>query len=212
MTEKKFKIMIILIVVIVLVGLVLWGPIMSQVEQAKYKVIESYGNIEVRDYPAMIIAEVEVSGNRDESINQGFKIIADYIFGNNIIQKEVENKSEVPQKFSEKIAMTAPVMQQNYKKSWKIRFVMPSSYTLQTLPKPNNPKVILKKVENKKYITIKFSGLASEETLKENLSILNNFIKSHNLRVLSSEVYAFFNPPWTLPPLRRNEIMIEIKN
>jgi len=95
---------------------------MSLVEQPAYTVIRSFGDMEVRDYPPMIVAEVEVSGARKQAINAGFRLIADYIFGNNSPSK--------------KIAMTAPVSQQSAGGAWKVRFVMPSGYTLETLPTP----------------------------------------------------------------------------
>ena len=194
-----------------IIGFVLWGPIVSNVEQTKYKVVESHDTIEIRDYDAMIVAETEVAGSRDEAISQGFRQIADYIFGNNVSQQKVAMTAPVMQGQSEKVAMTAPVTQQSDDGLWKVRFVMPEAYKIETLPKPKNAAVKLKEIPEKRFAVIRFSGLAGEKSLKERTTELQSFIKSKNLHPVSSPTYAFFNPPWTLPFLRRNEVMIEIK-
>lgn len=202
-------------------GLALWGPLMSRVEQAKYEVASSHGNIEIRDYAPQIIAEVTVRGNRDDSANEGFRQIADYIFGNNQAQQSVAMTAPVQQQASEKIAMTAPVLQQPEQlasaaesppeeKRWQVRFVMPSAYSLETLPKPNNPKVTLREVPASRYAAIRFAGTSSAENLQQHRQELEAFLKEKNLTALSVPTYAFYNPPWTLPFLRRNEVLIEI--
>jgi len=188
-----------------------WGPIVSnKVEQAKYDVVESQGDIQIRDYAPMIVAEAEVSGERKEAINKGFRIIADYIFGNNAPKQNVAMTAPVIQQPAEKIAMTAPVTQEGTGSSWKVRFVMPASYTMATLPKPNNNAVKLEKIPGKRFAVIRFSGMAGEDSLKEHTDALNAFIRDKKLEPLSQATYAFFNPPWTLPFMRRNEIMVEV--
>ena len=169
---------------LVIIGFVLWGPIVSNVEQAKYKVIGSHGPIEIRDYAPMIVAEAEVAGTRDEAINQGFRLIADYIFGNNTAQKKVAMTAPVMQQPNEKISMTAPVTQQADGSLWKVRFVMPESYNLQTLPVPNNAAVKLKEVPGKRFAVIRFSGLAGEESLGTHTNELEAYIKSNNMQAL----------------------------
>lgn len=196
---------------ILAVGALAWGPLVSNVEQAKYELVESQDNIEIRNYPPMIVAEVEVSGERKEAINKGFRLIADYIFGNNTTKENVAMTSPVIQETSQKIAMTSPVTQEGTEGKWMVRFVMPASYTIDNLPKPNNDHVKLKNIPNKYFAAIRFSGLAGEESLQENTDLLNEFIKEKNLKAISAETYAFYNPPWTLPILRRNEVMIEIE-
>ena len=183
---------------------------MSNVEQAKYEVVESYGAIEIRDYAPMIVAEVQVIGERKLSIQQGFRIIADYIFGNNLSTQKVTMTAPVTQQPSENIAMTAPVTQQGNRNSWNIRFVMPSNYTMSTLPKPNNYSVKLKEISKKRFAAIRFSGVGSDENLKKHTNELEKFLKERQLKSLSAPTYAFFNPPWTLPFLRRNEVMVEV--
>jgi hypothetical protein len=200
-----------LFVGIVVLAALLTGPIMSNVEQAKYDVIETHGAIELRDYAPMIVAEVSVPGDREKAIGDGFRLIADYIFGNNISSQKVSMTAPVIQQPSKKIAMTAPVTQQGGEGLWDVQFVMPSDYTMQTLPKPNNPDVILKEVAGKRFTVIRFSGLARANSLAAHTKELEAFILENNLQTVSEPTYAFFNPPWTLPFLRRNEVMIEIK-
>ena len=188
----------------------LWGPIVSNVEQPKYQVVDSSGNIEIRDYAPMIVAEVVMPGERRDAIGKGFRIIADYIFGNNTAAQKVPMTAPVTQQNSEKIAMTAPVTQQGDGNTWKVRFIMPSGYTMETLPKPNNPDVRLKGIAAKRYAVSRFSGVAGETSLKLRTKELNEWVSTRNLTPVSGPVYAFYNPPWTLPFLRRNEVMIEM--
>jgi hypothetical protein len=195
---------------VVVTGAAAWGPIVSNVEQAKYEVVESHGAIEIRDYSPMIVAEALVPGERKAAINDGFRTIADYIFGNNVPKQNVAMTAPVIQQPAEKIAMTAPVIQEGAGNLWKVRFVMPASYTMDTLPKPSNDKVKLEMIPTKRFAVIRFSGMASEDSLKKHTDELNAFIKGKNLKAISEETYAFFNPPWTLPFLRRNEVMVEL--
>jgi hypothetical protein len=195
---------------IVILAVLLTGPIMSNVEQAKYDVIETHGAIELRDYDPMIVAEVSVPGDRKKAIGDGFRLIADYIFGNNISSQKVSMTAPVIQQPGEKIAMTAPVTQQGGEALWVVRFVMPSDYTMLTLPKPNNPDVSLKEIAGKRFAVIRFSGLARANRLAAHTNELQAFLLENNLQAVSAPTYAFFNPPWTLPFLRRNEVMIEI--
>jgi effector-binding domain-containing protein len=207
----KGRTMLWIIAGVAVVGAAAWGPIVSSnVEQAKYEVVEAHDAIEIRDYAPHMVAEVSVSGERKEAINQGFRLIADYIFGNNTAATKVAMTTPVIQQPSEKIAMTTPVIQQGSKDAWNVRFVMPSSYTLATIPKPNNTAVTLHEIAAKRYAAIRFSGIADQESLKEQTDNLNAFIAERKLTALSTPTFAFYNPPWTLPFFRRNEVMVEI--
>jgi len=208
--SKKLVWWIVGIGAVLLLGAALWGPIVSNVEHPKYTLVERGGNIEIRDYAPMIVAETEVSGDRREAISKGFRLIADYIFGNNTASKKVAMTAPVTQQDSEKIAMTAPVTQQGTGKSWRVRFIMPSKYTMETLPKPNNAAVELKEVPGKRFAVIRFSGMGGKDSLERHTKELEEFLSAKNLTSLSPPTYAFYNPPWTLPFLRRNEVLVEI--
>lgn len=194
------------------VGLVMIGPMMSNVERPKYEVIYSINTIELRKYAPMIIAEVEVEGERKKAINDGFRLLADYIFGNNTVQQEIAMTAPVQQQASLKIAMTAPVQQQKGNGRWKVSFVMPSQYSIDSLPKPNNERVTLKQIPEKLFIVIIFSGLNSTENIANHELKLMQYLEEQHIEAIGSPKYAFYNPPWTLPFMRRNEIMMEIKN
>ena len=198
-----------IIALILIVG-VLSGPVMSNVEKPDYKVIQSEQNIEIRQYEPMIIAEVEVDGKREDAIRDGFRLLADYIFGNNTVQQVISMTAPVQQKENQKIAMTAPVQQQSMGKSWRMSFVMPSKYSMDSLPVPNNNRVRLKGILAKKFVVIEFSGTNSNENVTEHENQLMNYIEANQINIIGSPKYAFYNAPSTLPFLRRNEVMIEI--
>ena len=208
--RNKLMWWVIAVLAVVLLGAALWGPIVSNVEQPEYKVAQSCGNIEIRDYAPMIVAEAEVTGERREAIGTGFRLIADYIFGNNTASKKVAMTAPVTQQASEKIAMTTPVTQQGEGNSWKVHFVMPSNYTMDTLPKPNNPAVKLKEIGGKRFAVIRFNGMGGKESLERHTKELDAFLSAKNLTPLSPPTYAFYNPPWTLPFMRRNEVLVEV--
>lgn len=183
---------------VIAIGMAAWGPIASHnVEKPDYRVIEQHDSIEIREYNTMIVAETTAQGSRKDAINNGFRTIADYIFGNNTTQTE--------------IAMTAPVLQQKSEDAWNIRFVMPSNYTKSALPSPNNPNVRLIELPKKRFAVIRFSGTSSRSNIEKHEQSLATFLHKKNITYAPDALYAFFNPPWTLPVLRRNEIMFELK-
>lgn len=184
-----------IIMLIIFVGIIA-VPIMSDVEKLDYKVLQSEHNIEIRLYQPMIIAEVDVEGKRQDTVHDGFRLIADYIFGNNTVQRD--------------IAMTAPVNQQLTGRSWQISLVMPSKQSMESLPQPNNDRVRLTKILSKKFAVIKFSGTNSNENLAEHEKQLMSYIEAKQFKIIGSPQYAFYSPPWSLPFMRRNEVMLEI--
>lgn len=184
---------------------------MGNTETPDYKLIRSVGPIEIRGYAPMIVAEVEVAGERKKAIREGFKILADYIFGNNTSNKKMEMTTPVTNELSEKIPMTAPVIQEQHMDKWKIRFVMPKKYNLQTLPKPNSEKVCLIPLPMRRIAAIRFSGLPDDKSIKRHTEELQAFLLTESIQSIGGPIFAFYNPPWTLPFLRRNEIFIEIR-
>ena len=201
MRRKRTIIIVGLGAVALVFALLQAGPLMSQVEQLSYVVERSDGHFEVRRYPAMIVAQVKEAGARKTAIGNGFRAIAGYIFGGNRPQRRV--------------AMTAPVLQRrdgsDADGSWTVQFVMPRQWTLSTLPQPNDPRVTLVPHPAATFAVIRFSGLAGDATIAEKTQALQSFIQGQKLHASGTPILAFFNPPWTLPFLRRNEIMIEIK-
>lgn len=196
---------------LMLVAATMVGPIMSNVEQPKYDLLSRFGDIEIRAYDPVIVAEVKINGQREQAIREGFRLLADYIFGNNVVQKEIKMTAPVEQSLSEQISMTAPVEQQGENNTWAITFTMPSQYTIKTIPQPNDSRVLLKKVGVKKFIVIKFSGSNTDVNLETNKNKLYEFCELNKIKIIGLPKYAFYNPPWTLPFLRHNEVMIEVR-
>ena len=185
---------------------------MAKTEMPKYEVIQTFNSIEVRRYASTIVAEVEVQGERGVAINAGFRILAAYIFGKNVPKRPIAMTSPVLQQKGVPIAMTSPVTQIKEGLFWKVQFTMPGAYTLDTLPRPDNPMVKLRSVPGYKCAAIRFSGCWNDRNLKKYSKILTTFIEHNNLSIKSEALYAFYNPPWTLPIFRRNEVIYILKD
>jgi len=206
------------------------GSMVMAVEEPKFEVTAQDGNREVRRYAPVIVAETYVEGDMDAASRQGFKLIADYIFGNNQLAGTAAEKA------SEKIAMTAPVTAEPVPASgkiamtapvtvepaaaaasmasatqWRIHFVMPSQYSMQTLPKPNNEAVKLRAVPARTFAVLSYSGFNTASRVQEKTDELASWMKSKNLEAVGVPQLARYDPPWTLPMWRRNEIQMEIK-
>jgi hypothetical protein len=184
-------------------------------EEAKYTLIEKDGAFEVRAYDSKLIAEVMVEGEMSDATSKGFRLLADFIFGNNTAASGKSEKISMTapvtlENHSEKIAMTAPVAVQSDQKAWRVWFVMPSQFTLATLPKPNNPLVLIKSIPPKHYAVLRFSGLVDDEKKQAKEKELRAWLAAKRLTSIAQAELARYNPPWTLPFLRRNEVMLEI--
>ena len=195
-----------------LFGLILSSTVMA-IEEPKYKVIEKEMSFELRAYESMVVAETYVSGSLDQASSKGFRRIAGYIFGSNT---NSEGKKE-------KVSMTAPVVitasspdvnmisqtkLESNEGKWRVHFVMPSKYQIDALPTPNKENVLLREVPAQKFAVIRFSGLASEEKISQKTKELQKFLNEREIKPLGEPILARYNPPWTLPFMRRNEIMV----
>ena len=183
-------------------------------EEPKYKLIEKSGDFELRQYHPMLIAEVLVDGNMNQASSKGFRLIADYIFGNNITKTGSSRKINMTapvtiEPISEKISMTKPVTLEKVSDQWRVNFVMPSQYSLDTIPYPNNKQIMLREIPARQVATLRFSGFANVENTTNKTQELLKWMDKNNLIPTRSVELARYNPPWTLPFLRRNEIIVE---
>ena len=182
------------------------------IEEPAYVSIEKKDAFEIREYQPKLIAQVLVNGTFDSASSKGFRLLADFIFGNNKTNdgaKKIEMTAPVVSRdASEKIEMTAPVLSEEIEKGWYISFNMPKQYTKATLPIPNNLEVKIIEVPEEKYAVITFSGLVREKKYTEMLNLLNEEMKKRDLDPKGPAILARYNPPWTLPFLRRNELMV----
>ena len=203
--------------------------------EPSYTLLEQLDGFELRTYAPKVIAQTEVTGDYDAASRKGFKILANYIFGNNSVSDEVstmddakdaKNSAKISMTApvimkpsdqingdkaadaSEKISMTAPVSIKRSAGSWQVSFVMPKQYTMATIPKPNNPAITLMEIPEVRYAVVKFSGLAGEKKVAEKTIELQQWMLTKKLTPIATPELARYNPPWTLPFMRRNEVMI----
>jgi effector-binding domain-containing protein len=205
------NILYIIICIIVLWSLV--GYFSSRVENTEYSVLESKNEYEVRLYPAHIVAQTTVKGSYQEALNQGFRIVAGYIFGGNSKKESIAMTAPVVEKksVSESIAMTAPVMVSIEGESHIIAFGMPRSYTLETLPTPNDARVQIVTIPEKKMAVMRFSWSRTDTRVQSKKQELLDALKKDNIIIVGEIQYAGYNAPWTPPWMTRNEVLVEIK-
>ena len=186
------------------------------IEEPKYSVVEKTPPFELRSYAPMILAEVQVDGDLDEASSQGFRLIAAYIFGQNQVSEKIAMTVPVAveeqSSKSTKIAMTAPVNIESNAGQWAVSFVMPSEYTMETLPKPLNSKVKIRQIPAVKRAVVTFSGFYNSQKVAEKTVELEEWMKTKNLQATGVPKFARYNPPWSLPFMRRNEIMIDVRD
>ena len=203
--------------VLVIIGVGAWAYVVSNVEQPKYASIRLDGAIEIRDYPALVVAEVTRRGDRNAAVRAGFGPLAGYIFAKNRGGESVSMTAPVMQA-REPIAMTAPVTQTPATQTqdasgngtWLIRFVMPAKYTLDTLPKAAGDDVRLLEIAPATRAAIRFSGVATDASIAANEAILRQWLEANQYEISGLPTYSYYNDPFTPGPLRRNEVMIDV--
>lgn len=205
--------------------LLIAGPAMA-IEEPAFEVLRKEGAMEIRKYAPFIVAQTWVQGDMDEASSRGFRLIADYIFGNNVAVGErtaakiamTAPVTMAPEAASQKIAMTAPVTMApqaaasapGAAQRWRVHFVMPRQYTLATLPKPNNSEVQLEEVPAKWFAVLRYSGMNTNARVQQRNEEAVAWVVAQKLTPLGPPQLARYDPPWTLPPFRRNEVLVEI--
>jgi hypothetical protein len=180
-------------------------------ETPKYSVIKKQNEIEIRQYPAYIQAEVAVDEKRYKSaIEKGFNVLAGYIFGNNVSKQKIEMTTPVQASQSEKIAMTTPVTVTG-ESSFTVAFIMPSAYTLETLPQPKDSRVHLRLIPARSMAAIRFSGFFRQDMIQKNKQRLGQWLQEQGIETEGDFIVAGYNPPWVPGFLARNEVLIQIK-
>ena len=187
-------------------------------EEPKFEVVTKDGDFELRQYAPMVVAETFVDGSQDDASSRGFRAIAGYIFGDN--KRAGQNAEKIAmtapvtiekQEASQKIAMTAPVTLEQQGNRWRVHFVMPSQYKLADLPKPNNAAVTLREISGRKVAALRFSGFGGEDKVATKTAELRDWIVARGMTAAGAAQLARYDPPWTLPFMRRNEILTEVK-
>ena len=177
----------------ILLVLVLILTLISQTmayEEANYETVNENKNYEIRKYFDRLVIET------DSIEGEGFRKLFNYISGNNEEKKEIK--------------MTVPVTQENKNGNMKMQFYLPSKFNKDNVPKPSNPEIKILNVEGGYYAVIKYSGRSSDENFIKNKNILEKELKKDNIVILSPPIRASYNSPFTLPMLKRNEVMFRI--
>jgi len=182
------------------------------IEKAKYSILEVEKDFELRQYGQQIVAETFVEGDFETVGNEGFRRLFKYISGYNKKTQSIEMTAPVTQGMdSVKIAMTAPVGQEKNNGRWRITFLMPSEYTLETLPQPLDERVRLTQDTGRLMAAIKYSGRWSKKLYDKNKARLDDYIQKRGFTVAAEPVWARYDPPFMPWFLRRNEILIPVE-
>lgn len=189
------------------------ASMVNKVEEPSYTVEQAHAGFEVRRYAPRVVAETTVPGPADQAGNQAFKVLAGYIFGNNKGDQKIAMTAPVTQTAeSVRIAMTAPVTQSTSGQDgdYVVRFTMPASYTLATLPEPLDPKVQLRELPPVRMAAIKYTGRWTDENYDEHLKLLRERMAQTGLAARGEPVYARYDAPYVPWFMRRNEIWLEL--
>ena len=196
----------------VLLLLIITGGCAGVSEEAKYSIVLKEGDLELRRYEPQIVAETIVEGDFDEVGNEAFRRLFGFISGKNRKNEPIPMTAPVSQgKEGEKIPMTAPVNQEQRGDQWSITFLMPSQYTMQTLPAPVDERVYLREVTERLMAAITYSGTWSRKRYELHKEKLLDWMRDKQLEQAGEPVYARYNPPFTLWFLRRNEVLIPVR-
>jgi hypothetical protein len=204
----------------IVVGVAIWVigsyVVVWSIEEPSYIVVQKQEGYEIRKYAPYIKAEATVTGNYQEATSQGFRVIADYIFGNNVAKESISMTTPVLESpdtnRSEKIAMTVPVLEASNKSATRtIAFVLPSKYTLATLPQPNNPAVTLTEVPVRTVAALRFTWYPTAARVEAKKALLITYLKRDGKNVTGAVETARYNPPLSMPLTLRNEILIPIE-
>jgi hypothetical protein len=201
-------------------------------ESPAYTLEEKDDHFEIRRYPDYILAQVDVESDYNSAVTIGFRILANYIFGGNkkrksipmttpVSEEKIKGSEKIPMaspvtqessQDSEKISMTAPVSEETYGgKIHRISFTMPSKYTLETLPEPEDPRIKFKEVKNQKTAVLKFSGRVKKKLAYKKMDEMRKWIVNKNLNPRSNFIVAQYNNPAVPGFLKKNEILVEIE-
>ncbi|MCE9521430.1 MAG: heme-binding protein [Alphaproteobacteria bacterium] len=196
------------------IALVMTPTARADTEEPRFNIVDKVGVVEIRQYEKRLAAEVVVAGEEEDARSTGFRLLADFIFGNNTTRTSIAMTAPVSQQAakSESIAMTAPVSQsRDASGKWRVRFYMPSKYTLETLPKPNNPAVEIVEVPGDAMAVLRFSNSRSAEAIAEKTADLLRALATSKWAPVGAPVTWLYDPPWTLPFWRRNEVAVAVQ-
>ena len=182
------------------------------VELLDYSIVEKDGNFDIRQYQDYWVVRTEVEGEYRKSTREAFGRLFRYISGDNKQQTKIAMTGPVMQKQQgEKISMTGPVIQQKKGAGWVMGFVLPSKYNESVPPEPLDSQVSTVKVAGYKAAAVRYSGNLSEELFDEKKKQLLKLLSDKGLQPVGDVFSAGYDPPWTLPFLKRNEVLVIVE-
>jgi hypothetical protein len=184
-------------------------------EEPKHTSEQLTERVQLRRYGPRIAAETTVASAEDAARSEGFRRLAGYIFGKNHGNDKIAMTAPVAQsKAGQQIAMTAPVAQSAASaatgEGWVIRFFMPSKWTMETLPQPDDGRVRLTEVPAETFAVLSFSGDRGPQAVQERTAELMEALRATGFEADGEPTSWFYDPPWTLPFRRRNEIAVPV--
>lgn len=187
------------------------GELMAT-EEPRYRVEADHGTFQLRLYDPVLVAETVVEGEFGQGGNEGFRRLAGYIFGGNDGGRKIAMTAPVAQArgTGTKIPMTAPVSQERRVEGWVVAFTMPAGSTVEAMPTPDDARVVLRRVGERRVAAVRFSGTWGVEKFDEKARALVEEVKAKGLTPSGEPVYARYDPPWTPWFLRRNEILVPV--
>jgi hypothetical protein len=181
------------------------------IEEAAYTVVQRDGAFELRDYAPQVVAETIVEGDLEGAGTKAFSRLFRYISGQNRPGIKLAMTAPVSQEPArQKIPMTAPVGQEAVPGGWAVSFMMPASFTLETLPEPDDPAVTLRQVPARRVAAVRYTGAWSEKGYLRQKTALESWIRTHGWTVAGAAVWARYNAPFVPWFLRRNEVLIPV--
>jgi len=203
---------LLIIIAIAVLAWIAYGYFSSQAKEPKFTVLEKKTGYEIREYAPYIEARVNVTGSYRDAQNNGFRILAGYIFGGNTSKTSIAMTVPVVEQKSESIAMTVPVVEALTDTGERVvSFVMPQEYTLATLPTPNDKSIEIVEVPAHKSAVLRYTWNTTAKRVEQKKSELLTYIKRDDLVSIGVPRGARYNPPWIPPFMMRNEIVIDIK-
>jgi hypothetical protein len=185
------------------------------IETPQYTVIYEDETVEYRQYDPYIVAEtfVDKSVKYKKASNEGFMRLFRYITGNNNTQADIDMTAPVQLvAASEEIAMTAPVQRVETEDSWRISFMLPSKYSMETAPTPGDERISLRLVSGQLMAVVRYSGRWTERNYDKHKERLSESLDAAAVETIGAFESAAYDAPYVLPFLRRNEVMVEVKS
>jgi hypothetical protein len=210
---SRIKKAVLIVGALALAGVVYVGASLTGLEQPSYRVVYEADGIEYRQYDSYLVSETVIDrvGSYQAAGNEGFRRLFRYITGGNTANSKIAMTVPVAQTApSEKIAMTVPVQQTESAEGWRVAFMLPTEYTLETAPQPTDSRVSIREVPGRLTAVLRYSGRWNERNYAEKQAELLAGLGKAEVRPVGEVESAFYNGPFTPPFLRRNEVLVEV--